>query len=70
MRVWGTRFGDGFADLIQYEMMRKWDGKMPMVTGPGATPLIDLASASRIPTPAPSPSRPAPTAVPTPTEGR
>ena len=29
------------ANLVQYEMAKKWDGKMPQVTG-GAMPLLQL----------------------------
>jgi regulator of protease activity HflC (stomatin/prohibitin superfamily) len=33
-------------ELIQYETMRKWDGKMPMVSGAGASPLLQLPAGS------------------------
>lgn len=29
-------------ELLQYEAMRKWDGKLPMVSGSGATPFINV----------------------------
>jgi len=32
------------SSLIQYETMRKWDGKMPMVSGGNTTPLVQLPS--------------------------
>jgi regulator of protease activity HflC (stomatin/prohibitin superfamily) len=32
--------------LVQYEMSKRWDGKMPMVSG-GATPMIQLPSTSQ-----------------------
>jgi regulator of protease activity HflC (stomatin/prohibitin superfamily) len=38
--------------LIQYEQLRRWDGKLPMFTGGGTTPLIDV---SRLAAPAASP---------------
>ena len=46
--------------LIQYEQLQRWDGRLPLLTGSGATPFIDVASliqnagATR-PTPAPAP---------------
>ena len=30
------------ANLVQYEMAKKWDGKMPQVTGSGSMPFIQL----------------------------
>jgi len=39
--------------LIQYEQLQKWDGKLPLFTGGGAMPLIDV---SRLTNPAPSSS--------------
>jgi len=30
-------------DLIRYQMMLRWDGKLPVFTGGGATPLIDTS---------------------------
>jgi regulator of protease activity HflC (stomatin/prohibitin superfamily) len=36
--------------LIQYEGLQKWDGRLPLFTGGGATPLIDV---SRLTQPAP-----------------
>lgn len=44
------------APLIQYEQLQRWDGKLPLFTGDGGTPLIDTAAlinASKTPTPAP-----------------
>ena len=29
--------------LIQYEQLRRWDGKLPVFSGSGATPLIDVS---------------------------
>lgn len=44
--------------LIQYEQLRRWDGKLPMFSGSGATPLIDVShlteAAPRSPSPAPT----------------
>jgi regulator of protease activity HflC (stomatin/prohibitin superfamily) len=39
--------------LIQYEQLQRWDGKLPLFTGGGAMPLIDV---SRLTGPAPSTS--------------
>ncbi len=41
--------------LIQYEQLQRWDGKLPLFTGGGAMPLIDV---SRLTGPAPSSSPP------------
>lgn len=38
--------------LIQYEQLQRWDGKLPLFTGGGGMPLIDV---SRLTAPAPSP---------------
>ncbi len=43
--------------LIQYEQLRRWDGKLPLFSGSGGTPLIDvshLTEPARSPSPAPS----------------
>lgn len=43
--------------LIQYEQLRRWDGKLPLFTGSGGTPLIDVSrvtEAAHSPTPAPA----------------
>lgn len=32
------------ADLIRYEQIQRWDGKLPVFSGSGATPLIDASS--------------------------
>lgn len=29
--------------LIQYQQIQRWDGKLPLFTGPGGTPLIDVS---------------------------
>jgi regulator of protease activity HflC (stomatin/prohibitin superfamily) len=43
--------------FIQYEGLVKWDGRLPLFTGAGATPLIDVSRLTQIPQPpAPSPS--------------
>ncbi len=39
--------------LIQYEQLQRWDGKLPLFTGGGGTPLIDV---SRLTGPAPAAS--------------
>ena len=31
-------------DLIRYQQLQRWDGKLPVFTGGGATPLIDATS--------------------------
>ncbi len=44
--------------LIQYEQLRRWDGKLPLFTGSGGTPLIDVSRLSEgmhSPSPAPTP---------------
>jgi len=44
--------------LIQYEQLRRWDGKLPLFTGSAGTPLIDVSRVSegmRSPSPAPTP---------------
>jgi prohibitin 2 len=33
--------------LIQYEQLQRWDGRLPLLTGGGATPFIDVASLLR-----------------------
>lgn len=48
--------------LIQYEQLRRWDGKLPVFMGSGGTPFIDAAgliNASKT-SPAPTPPPPAP----------
>lgn len=30
------------ADLLRFEALRKWDGKLPQVTGPGGIPLLEI----------------------------
>ncbi|MDQ6766099.1 MAG: prohibitin family protein [Verrucomicrobiota bacterium] len=35
--------------LIQYEQLRRWDGKLPVFSGSGATPLIDVSHLSAPP---------------------
>jgi regulator of protease activity HflC (stomatin/prohibitin superfamily) len=32
------------ADLIRYQQLQRWDGKLPVFSGGGATPLIDATS--------------------------
>ena len=32
------------GDLIRYEQLQRWDGKLPVFSGGGATPLIDATS--------------------------
>ena len=32
------------SDLIRYQQLQKWDGKLPVFSGGGATPLIDATS--------------------------
>ena len=32
------------ADLIRYEQLQRWDGKLPVFSGGNATPLIDATS--------------------------
>jgi regulator of protease activity HflC (stomatin/prohibitin superfamily) len=32
------------ADLIRYQQLQRWDGKLPVFSGGGATPLIDASS--------------------------
>ena len=32
------------SDLIRYEQLQRWDGKLPLFNGGGATPLIDATS--------------------------
>ena len=32
------------SDLIRYEQLQRWDGKLPVFSGTGATPLIDATS--------------------------
>ena len=42
--------------LIQYEQLRRWDGKLPLFSGSGGTPLIDVSritEGARSPSPAP-----------------
>jgi regulator of protease activity HflC (stomatin/prohibitin superfamily) len=50
------------APLIQYEQLQRWDGRLPLLTGGGATPFIDVESLLRnaaatraAATPAPTP---------------
>jgi regulator of protease activity HflC (stomatin/prohibitin superfamily) len=31
------------ADLIRYQQLQRWDGKLPVFTGNGATPLVDVS---------------------------
>lgn len=45
--------------LIQYEALQQWDGRLPLFTGGGGVPLIDvshLTDAARSPAPSPSPA--------------
>ncbi len=42
--------------LIQYEQLRRWDGKLPLFTGSGGTPLIDVSRLSAPPA-EPNPAR-------------
>ncbi len=30
------------SDLIRYQQLQKWDGKLPVFSGAGTTPLIDV----------------------------
>lgn len=50
--------------LIQYEQLRRWDGRLPLFTGSGGTPLIDTAAlmngANARPAGTPPPPVPAP----------
>jgi regulator of protease activity HflC (stomatin/prohibitin superfamily) len=49
--------------LIQYEQIQRWDGRLPLLTGSGATPFIDVESLLRN---AAAAERPAPTPAPAP----
>lgn len=40
--------------LIQYQQIQRWDGKLPLFTGPGGTPLIDVSHLTAAPQPPPS----------------
>jgi len=42
--------------LIQYEQLQRWDGRLPLFTGGGGTPLIDVSKLTQPPAPAPSPA--------------
>jgi regulator of protease activity HflC (stomatin/prohibitin superfamily) len=48
--------------LIQYEGLQRWDGRLPLFTGGGGTPMIDVSRLTQ-PAPAvsPTPAGPAPT---------
>jgi regulator of protease activity HflC (stomatin/prohibitin superfamily) len=39
--------------LIQYEQLQRWDGRLPLFTGGGGVPLMDI---SKLVTPAPTPA--------------
>lgn len=39
--------------LIQYEQLQRWDGKLPLFTGGGGTPLIDVSRLTAAPSPSP-----------------
>ena len=44
--------------LISYEQLRRWDGKLPIFSGSGGTPLIDVSRLTQPATaPAPTPGR-------------
>ena len=43
--------------LIQYEQLQRWDGRLPLFTGGGGTPLIDV---SKLTTPPPAQASPTP----------
>lgn len=38
--------------LIQYQQVQRWDGKLPLITGSGGTPLIDVSRLTGSPAPA------------------
>jgi len=46
--------------FIQYQGLVKWDGRLPLFTGGGATPLIDVSRLTQpaTATPAPTPAGP------------
>ena len=46
------------APLIQYEGLQRWDGRLPLFSGAGGTPLIDVSKLTSVPKP--SDSQPAP----------
>ena len=41
------------APLIQYQLIQRWDGKLPLLTGAGGTPLIDVSHLTAPPQPTP-----------------
>lgn len=41
------------APLIQYQQIQRWDGKLPLFTGAGGTPLIDVSHLTGTPQPTP-----------------
>ncbi|MDQ6623797.1 MAG: hypothetical protein M3Y86_10010, partial [Verrucomicrobiota bacterium] len=41
--------------LISYEQLRRWDGKLPLFSGSGGTPLIDVSHLTESARPSPSP---------------
>ena len=40
--------------LIQYEQLQRWDGKLPLFTGGAGTPLIDVSRLTAAPAPSPA----------------
>jgi hypothetical protein len=34
-------------NLVQYEMVKRWDGKLPQVSGGGTMPMIQLPGAKQ-----------------------
>lgn len=52
-------------DLIRYSQLQKWDGKLPVFSGGGATPLVDV---SGLINPATSTAAPQATAAPAPSK--
>jgi len=43
--------------LIQYEQLQRWDGRLPLFTGSGGVPLIDVSKLTNGATPAASPAQ-------------
>jgi regulator of protease activity HflC (stomatin/prohibitin superfamily) len=51
------------AELISYQQVQRWDGKLPVFSGNGMLPLLD---SSNLLNPAAEPAAAAPTAAPAP----
>ena len=47
-------------ELIEYLRWQRWDGRLPMVSGTDATPLVAIPQSTASPTPAATPATTAP----------